>query len=49
MTDSCAGTLTTVKTGVVLVRDFTLRKTIRLRAAHSYLAAAPLRKKHRKP
>lgn len=48
MTDSCAGTLTTVKTGVVLVRDFTLRKTIRLRAAHSYLAAAPLRKKHGK-
>jgi hypothetical protein len=48
MTDTCSGTRTTVKTGTVEVRDFTLRKTIRLRAGHSYLAAAPLRKKPRK-
>ena len=38
MTDTCAGTRTTVKAGTVEVRDFTLRKTIRLRAGHSYLA-----------
>jgi hypothetical protein len=48
MTDTCSGTRTTVKAGTVEVRDFTLRKTIRLRAGHSYLAQAPLRKKPRK-
>lgn len=48
MTDTCSGTRTTVKAGTVEVRDFSLRKTIRLRAGHSYLAQAPLRKKPRK-
>jgi hypothetical protein len=38
MTDSCAGTLTTVKRGKVAVRDFRLKKTIVLRAGKSYLA-----------
>jgi hypothetical protein len=36
--DSCAGTLTQVKTGVVAVRDDVKRKTIILRAGKKYLA-----------
>jgi hypothetical protein len=48
MTDTCKGTLTSVKTGRVEVRDFRLRKKIVLRAGHSYLARAPLRKKKRR-
>jgi hypothetical protein len=36
--DSCAGTLTQVKTGVVSVRDNVKRKTIVLRAGKKYLA-----------
>jgi hypothetical protein len=48
MTDTCAGTRTTVKTGTVQIRDFELRKTISVRAGHSYLAHAPLRKKGKK-
>jgi hypothetical protein len=44
MTDTCAGTRTSVKSGTVEVRDFSLRKTVRLHAGHSYLAHAPLRK-----
>ena len=40
MTDTCAGTLTTVKTGSVTVRDFRLRKTRTVRAGHHYLARA---------
>jgi hypothetical protein len=41
--DRCDGTLTRVKTGRVDVRDFRLRKTIKLRAGKrsSYLAKAP--------
>jgi hypothetical protein len=38
MTDTCAGTLTQVKTGTVSVRDFVLRKTRTVKAGHSYFA-----------
>jgi hypothetical protein len=40
MTDTCAGTLTTVTRGIVQVRDFGLRKTKLVKAGHSYLARA---------
>ena len=36
--DSCAGTLTKVARGVVSVRDFARRKTIRVKAGKKYLA-----------
>ncbi len=36
--DSCAGTLTRVREGVVAVRDFRLGKTVRVEAGESYLA-----------
>ena len=36
--DSCSGTLTKVSKGVVTVRDLVKRKTIILRAPHSYRA-----------
>jgi hypothetical protein len=36
--DSCEGTLTTVKNGVVSVRDFSGKKTILVRGGKSYLA-----------
>jgi hypothetical protein len=38
MTDTCAGTLTTVKRGTVIVRDFRLKKNKTVRAGHKYLA-----------
>jgi hypothetical protein len=38
--DRCDGTLTTVKRGIVSVRDFKLRKTVSVKAGHSYLARA---------
>ena len=38
MTDSCAGTLTTVKRGKVAVRDFRTQKTVVLTRGKSYLA-----------
>jgi hypothetical protein len=44
MTDTCSGTLTRVTTGSVNVRDFRLRKTVVVKAGHSYLAHASLRK-----
>jgi hypothetical protein len=44
MTDTCAGTLTTVKQGTVIVRDFRLKKNHRVRAGHGYFARAPKRK-----
>ena len=48
MTDTCAGTRTTVKEGVVSVRDLRLRKNKTVRAGRSYFARAPkLRKKRR--
>jgi hypothetical protein len=44
MTDTCAGTLTSVSRGSVVVRDFTLRKNKTVKAGHKYLAKAPKRK-----
>jgi hypothetical protein len=41
MTDTCAGTLTSVKRGSVVVRDFTLRKNKTVKAGHKYFARAP--------
>ena len=38
--DRCDGTLTTVKRGTVSVRDFKLKKTVSVKAGHSYLARA---------
>jgi hypothetical protein len=38
--DTCQGTLTKVKTGVVQVRDLRLRRTKTVKAGHSYLARA---------
>jgi ferric-dicitrate binding protein FerR (iron transport regulator) len=45
MTDTCKGTLTTVKQGSVTVRDFTLRKTKVLKRGQKYLARAPKKRK----
>jgi hypothetical protein len=42
--DTCAGTLTKVKTGKVTVRDLTLRRTKTVKAGRSYLARAPKRR-----
>jgi hypothetical protein len=39
--ERCDGTLTRVHSGVVLVRDFRLGRTIAVPAGHSYLALAP--------
>jgi Ca2+-binding RTX toxin-like protein len=39
--DRCDGTLTRVRRGVVVVRDFRLRRTVVVRAGDSYLARAP--------
>jgi hypothetical protein len=41
--DTCTGTTTKVTRGSVTVRDFTLRKSVTVRARHSYLAHAPKR------
>ena len=41
--DTCTGTTTSVKRGVVTVRDFTLRKTVKVKAHHKYLARVPKR------
>ena len=38
--DRCDGTLTKVKRGIVSVRDFKRRKTVSVKAGHSYLARA---------
>jgi hypothetical protein len=38
--DRCEGTLTTVKRGTVAVRDFKRKKTVSVKAGHSYLARA---------
>jgi hypothetical protein len=45
MTDTCAGTLTVVNRGVVVVRDFTLRKNKTVKAWHRYFAKASKRRK----
>jgi hypothetical protein len=39
--DTCAGTLTKVLVGTVVVKDFTTGKTIIVKAGHSYLAKPP--------
>ena len=39
--DRCDGTLTKVKRGRVVVRDFRLKKNVVVRAGKSYLAARP--------
>ena len=41
VTDRCDGTLTKVRRGRVVVRDFRLRKNVVVRAGKSYLAKAP--------
>jgi hypothetical protein len=38
--DRCDGTLTTVKRGIVSVRDFKRGRTVSVKAGHSYLARA---------
>jgi hypothetical protein len=38
--DQCNGTLTKVRRGVVSVRDFKRKKTVSVKAGHSYLARA---------
>jgi hypothetical protein len=47
MTDTCAGTRTTVQSGAVLVHDFWLRKNRLVKAGHSYFARVGGRKSHR--
>jgi hypothetical protein len=47
MTDTCAGTLTSVQKGSVVVRDFRLRKNRVIKAGGTYLARAGLVKKRR--
>ena len=43
VTDTCSGTLTVVSRGVVVVRDFTRRKSRTVKAGHRYFAKAPKR------
>ncbi|MBI5107052.1 MAG: hypothetical protein HZB46_19080 [Solirubrobacterales bacterium] len=43
--DSCAGTLTQVRRGVVEVRDFTRRRTVRVQAGQRYVAKPPRRRR----
>ena len=38
--DRCDGTLTKVRRGVVSVRDIKRKKTVKVKAGHSYLARA---------
>jgi hypothetical protein len=45
--DRCDGTLTSVKRGTVSVRDFKRRKTVTVKAGHSYLARAASKAKGR--
>jgi hypothetical protein len=42
--DECDGTLTRVKRGIVQVRDFKRKKTLNVKAGHSYLARAVKRR-----
>jgi hypothetical protein len=46
--DECDGTLTRVKRGVVQVRDFKRKKTVTVKAGHSYLARAASAKRRAK-
>jgi ferric-dicitrate binding protein FerR (iron transport regulator) len=45
--DRCDGTLVTVKRGVVSVRDFKRKKTVSVKAGHSYLARAQVARRKR--
>jgi hypothetical protein len=45
--DRCDGTLVTVRRGVVSVRDFKRKKTVSVKAGHSYLARAQVAKRKR--
>jgi hypothetical protein len=42
--DECDGTLTRVRRGIVSVRDFKRKKTLKVKAGHSYLARAVKRR-----
>jgi hypothetical protein len=42
--DRCEGTYTKVRRGIVAVRDFKRKKTVSVKAGHSYLASAATRK-----
>ena len=46
--DTCSGTTTSVKRGTVTVRDFRLRKNVKVKAPHKYVARAPKRKPKRR-
>jgi hypothetical protein len=46
--DRCDGTLTQVRRGVVSVRDIKRKKTVKVKAGHSYLASAVTAKSRRK-
>ena len=46
--DRCDGTVTQVKRGVVSVRDIKRKKTVKVKAGHSYLASAVTSKSRRK-
>jgi hypothetical protein len=46
--DRCDGTLTQVRRGVVSVRDIKRKKTVKVKAGHSYLASAVSSKSRRK-
>src|SRR3954451_20167847 len=46
--DECDGTLTKVRRGVVSVRDIKRKKTVKVKAGHSYLASAVTSKSRRK-
>ena len=44
VTDTCSGTLTVVRRGTVVVRDFVRRKNVTVRAGKRYLARAGKKK-----
>jgi streptogramin lyase len=44
--DRCSGTFTRVTDGAVVVRDLTRRRTVVVRAGHSYLAPSGLHRRH---
>ncbi|HEX6619545.1 MAG TPA: hypothetical protein VF024_07795, partial [Solirubrobacteraceae bacterium] len=46
--DRCEGTLTKVRRGTVAVRDFTRRRTVAVKAGHSYLASAATKKSRKR-
>jgi CSLREA domain-containing protein len=45
--DTCSGTTTSVRRGTVTVRDFRLRKNVKVKAPHKYFARAPKRRHKR--